>query len=94
MKLIFAIAVALASLAIAVAPADARKGSSGKGYKNSYSSPQYRYYQPRRSSGYRVPYADRRQSAECLDASYLDPAGNYSGYPCWAARAFAPKKQF
>lgn len=94
MKVIFAIAVALGSFAVAIAPADARKSSSGKGYKSYYSSPQYRYYQPRRGYGHRVPYANRSQSEDCLEASYLDPSGNYAGYPCWAAKAFAPKKQF
>jgi hypothetical protein len=38
-------------------------------------------------------YQDRSRgsSAECDRANDVDPAGNYSGYPCWAARALSPK---
>jgi hypothetical protein len=40
--------------------------------------------------GYQSP---RGSSAECDRARDVDPAGNYSGYPCWAQWAFGPKER-
>ncbi len=39
--------------------------------------------------GYQEP--SRGTSVECDRANAVDPAGNYSQYPCWAARALSPK---
>jgi hypothetical protein len=53
--------------------------------------PGYWGYGPPPAS-YGPPY-ENPASNDCVVARSLDPGGNYSGYPCWAQRALAPKKQ-
>jgi hypothetical protein len=70
-----------ASLAMA-SPADAgpqKKVRKSDSY--SYRAKKSDYYNPR-------TYED---SADCIRAEGLDPAGDYKAYPCWARKAFSPK---
>lgn len=96
MKLFLIFALAVGTMAIMPDAADARKKQrsySSDGYSQSYRSQTRRprgqgyYYSP---GGSYEPY--RGNSADCIAADNLDPSGNYAGYPCWAAKAFAPKR--
>ena len=98
MKVLLAILIATVGVTAVSDHADARrKARSGYVYRD-YGPPPPSYY------GYGPPpgayrqyrpgpeYSDTSDSMECIQARDLDPGGNYSGYPCWAQRAFAPKK--
>lgn len=98
MKILLAILIATVGVTAVSDHADARrKARSGYVYRD-YGPPPPSYY------GYGPPpgayrqyrpgpeYSDTSDSTECIQARDLDPGGNYSGYPCWAQRAFAPKK--
>ena len=95
MRIFLAILIAAVGLTAVSDDADARR-KARSGYVYDYGPPPPYYYgdpygPPRRGyRQYRDPeYSD---SSECIQARSLDPGGNYSGYPCWARRALAPKK--
>ena len=88
--LVLMLAIALGLMTFVADNAEARKKS--RGYSSDYSGQQYRGYRSRQPSYYRAPSYYSQQDTDCLDARYLDPGGNYSDFPCWAQKAFAPKK--
>ncbi len=97
MKSLLVAAVAVGALVVLPGPADARKQQ--RGYQSQYSGPSYRAYRPRPRayyvpgpSYYAPPSYDSSTQQDCIDARNLDPGGNYDQYPCWAAKAFAPKR--
>ena len=81
MRVLIAIAAVLSvSLAMAM-PADGQQRKARK--PDPYTS------RAKKSDSYaRRAYED---SADCVRAENLDPAGNYKAYPCWARKAFSPK---
>jgi hypothetical protein len=81
MRVLIAIAAVLSvSLAMAM-PADGQQTKARK--SDSYTS------RAKKGDSYaRRAYED---SADCVRAEDLDPAGNYMAYPCWARKAFSPK---
>ena len=89
--LLLMIGIAVGVMAVAPDAAEARKKS--RGYSSDYSGQQYRGYRARQPSYYRAPRSYSQDATDCLDARYLDPGGNYSDFPCWAQKAFAPKKE-
>jgi hypothetical protein len=88
--LLLIIGIAFGLMAVAPDPAEARKKS--RGYTSDYSGQQYRGYRSRSPNYYRAPRYYSQESTDCLDARYLDPGGNYRDFPCWAQKAFAPKR--
>ena len=95
MKLFLILALALGIAAIVPDTADARKKQRGYYTSDGYSQT-YRAKRPRGQnsygSGYNYYGPSRGSSMDCIVADNLDPSGNYSDYPCWAAKAFAPKR--
>jgi hypothetical protein len=80
MRVLIAIAAVLSvSLAMAL-PADGQQRKARK--SESYTS------RAKKSDYTRRTYED---SADCVRAEALDPAGNYKAYPCWARKAFSPR---
>ena len=81
MRVLIAVAAVL-SVGLAMAmPAD---GQQRKARKSDSYNPRVK-----KSDSYaRRAYED---SADCVRAEALDPAGNYKAYPCWARKAFSPK---
>jgi len=96
MRLFLAALIALGGLAALPDHADARKKPRAPyAYRDYGPPPAYRNY--RRAPppyGYRYRQTEDPNSSVCIEAEALDPGGNYAGYPCWARRAFAPKKEF
>jgi hypothetical protein len=96
MKLFLILALALGIAAIVPDTADARKKQQRGYYTSDGYSQTYRAKRPRGQnyygSGYNYYGPSRGSSMDCIVADNLDPAGNYSDYPCWAAKAFAPKR--
>ncbi len=93
MRLLLALLIATGALAAMPDDADARKRSRSAYICRDCAPPPPWAYEPRRrSQGYR--YRESSDSMDCIAARALDPGGNYAGYPCWAQRALAPKKQF
>lgn len=73
-RLMIAALVAASTVSVAAAPADAK-------------SKRTRYYAPPQNE--RVVVRENPDSADCVRARSLDPAGNYRGYPCWARAALS-----
>lgn len=100
MRILLAILIAVVGVTAVSDNADARrKARSGYVYRDYGPPPPYYYGSPYGPPPayrqYRDPnseYSDSSDSSECIEARAYDPGGNYSGYPCWAQRALAPKK--
>ena len=96
MRLLLAALIAFGGFAALPDHADARKKPRAHhAYRDYAPPPAYRAYRPAPLPyGYRYRGEDNPNSSVCIEAETLDPSGNYAGYPCWARRAFAPKKDF
>jgi hypothetical protein len=85
MRAIIAVAAVLGASLAMTWPADAvqpKKARKSDGY--AYSAKKSDYYARRA----------QEESADCIRAESLDPAGDYKAYPCWARKALAPKDLF
>ncbi len=92
MRYLLAMLIAFGVFAALPGDADARKKSRSPYVCRDCGPPPYAYQpQPRYYRDYRA-YRGVDDSTDCIIARDLDPGGNYSGYPCWAQRALAPKK--
>jgi hypothetical protein len=78
MKTLMPALVAMAVLAGIAAPASAAARNSGR------SADPYYAAQP--------SYRPREQQVCEREAFEADPSGQYAGYPCWARKAFAPRR--
>jgi hypothetical protein len=78
MKTLMSALVAMAVLPSIAAPASAAPRNSERGADPYYAA----------QSSYRL----REQQVCEQEAFEADPSGQYAGYPCWARKAFAPRR--
>lgn len=94
MRVLLAALIALGVVATVPDAADARKKARSSHAYRDYGPPPWAYQPPPPRYGYRYRESEHSDSMECIEARNLDPGGTYADYPCWAQRAFAPKKNF